>query len=68
MVKKITKEKVETIPADPSMKKVGSVVVVIYINPDIGKTTREFSFETHGENFCELAKQFAAKFNGIIEE
>lgn len=29
--------------------------------------TREFSKEVHGDDFLDLAKQFAAKFNGTIK-
>ncbi len=30
-------------------------------------TTREFSLAVHGDNFLELAQQFADKHNGTIE-
>ncbi len=41
-------------------------LVVEYINPEVGLTTREFSKVIHGKKFQALAKMFAEKFNGTI--
>lgn len=41
-------------------------VRVSYINPEVGLTEREFSLETHGDDFKAIAEQFAQKFNGTI--
>lgn len=41
-------------------------VLVEYINPEIGLTTREFSKAIHGKAFKALSKMFAEKFKGTI--
>lgn len=46
----------------PDADKIG----VEYINPQVGMTVREFTLETHGEGFKDIAKGFADKFAGRI--
>jgi hypothetical protein len=40
--------------------------IVSYFLPGTGETTREFSSEVHGDNYLDLAKEFAVTNNGNI--